>query len=405
MNERLYTMTRVIPLNHDKNKKILQHSFHHFALHRVISFIEANMSNSPSSTLTAPLKTFPSFLTEFLSHQSDSFSLPSCLVLVSFANFAIGFTAGYIYASRTPSSSEPESPCTTSSSIKITHLLTYPIKACAPQPVTTARITSRGLQHDRLFMVVDFTGRSISQKKYPTMALIRPIILPDGRLQLEAPGMVTYTHAPKTTGEKCIVVAVVTTCEAIDQGDQVAAFFSKFLEVAGLRLVHMRDGFIRKGRGGDFQTSFSDVYPFLLASEDSLAAVSEQVGHDMVMTRFRPNIVVAGAPPFEEDSWKTFNVSGSQFSVASQCVRCKVVTVDPDTGIYDEHNQPTVALKQIRSFGKTVCFGQNVIPSKFSQGSSLSVGDVVTITEKLAEVPKPNPFNNVSEPSPTNKDK
>lgn len=54
-------------------------------------------------------------------------------------------------------------------------------------------LTSAGLLYDREFMLVSAsTGRALSQKRYPRMALIRPgIDLAEGVLVVEAPGMPT----------------------------------------------------------------------------------------------------------------------------------------------------------------------------------------------------------------------
>ena len=42
------------------------------------------------------------------------------------------------------------------------------------------------------------------------------------------------------------------------------------------------------------QVSFADGYPFLLASEDSLAQVNKQLSDNISVRHFRPNIVVEG---------------------------------------------------------------------------------------------------------------
>jgi hypothetical protein len=43
------------------------------------------------------------------------------------------------------------------------------------------------------------------------------------------------------------------------------------------------------------------------------------------MNRFRPNLVVSGAKPFDEDSWRLLRVgSGLEFENVKPCDRCKV---------------------------------------------------------------------------------
>ena len=363
----------------------------------------------------------------------------SRVMIVCVTNFALGFGAGYAYAQycnyfhpededckttkqglagrdfngkdgaeveSTKSATASSVPAyrnvslSTPSEICVTGLFVYPIKACAGHSVTSARVTARGLENDRLFMVVDFTGRHLNQKKYPTLALVKPTILDSGEMRVEAPGMDTITFQPKSMGEKSIVFVYGVKCEGVDQGDAIGEFFAKFLEVAGIRLVRMRDGFVRKGRG-DFQSSFADSHPFLLAGESSQLEVSRRVGRDMEMRRYRPNVVVKGASPFEEDGWKRVRIGNGEFEIAKRCTRCKVVTVDPDTGKYDEENQPTETLREFRRFGQTVCFGQNIFPVGLGkEGGVLSVGDVLTVLQVLVEVPQPDIINSSSERSP-----
>ncbi len=63
---------------------------------------------------------------------------------------------------------EPMSP------ISVSALYFYPIKSCAGIPLEMAEIGPRGIQGDRAFMLVDLSGRFITQREQPRMALIRP---------------------------------------------------------------------------------------------------------------------------------------------------------------------------------------------------------------------------------------
>lgn len=306
-----------------------------------------------------------------------------------------------------PSTIAAESPAHTNDStdgqsantatMRISRILVYPIKGCAPLELQSARVMPYGLENDRMFMVVDFTGRDLNQKKYPILSLARVTYLPDGDMRLEAPKVRTVVFAPRTKGSKQMVSSHGVQCEAVDQGDSAADFFAQLLEIAGVRLVHMREGFVRQGRGGGFETSFADVYPCLFATESSRKRVEEWVGRKMVMLRFRPNVVIDGASmvPFEEDGWKKVVAGRCNFEVAKACVRCKVVTVDPEKGMFDEDNQPKAALERHRRFGCTVRFGQNVIPRDLDGGDGdvIRVGDAIEVVDRLDEVPVPDVVN------------
>ncbi|GAA5829047.1 hypothetical protein JCM11251_004107 [Rhodosporidiobolus azoricus] len=77
---------------------------------------------------------------------------------------------------------------------RLTQLYVYPIKSCAPFPIPPSLpypLTPTGLVHDREFMLVSTcTGRALSQKRYPRMALVRPEVdLRQGIVRVGAEGM------------------------------------------------------------------------------------------------------------------------------------------------------------------------------------------------------------------------
>jgi len=143
--------------------------------------------------------------------------------------------------------------------VRITALTLFPIKSCAGVSVPSATVSSRGFAHDRLFLVVDFTGRFLTQRKLPRMALITPSIRVEAPspaaaggdvLVLAGPGVepLDVPVIPEAGGGKgrpppAQVVVWGDTVDAVDQGDAAAAWLAKFLEQPGVRLV------VRWGRG------------------------------------------------------------------------------------------------------------------------------------------------------------
>lgn len=78
-----------------------------------------------------------------------------------------------------------------------------------------------------------------------------------------------------------------------------------------------------------YETAFSDGFPFLLTSYESLKALNSALPQPVPMNRFRPNIVVAGLEEaFEEDRWAEMDVTGgprrAAFQAPKPCARCKV---------------------------------------------------------------------------------
>ena len=48
--------------------------------------------------------------------------------------------------------------------------------------------------------------------------------------------------------------------------------------------------------------AFSDGFPFLIISENSLVSLNREMQLNLPMIRFRPNLVISGCPGYAEDS-------------------------------------------------------------------------------------------------------
>ena len=77
------------------------------------------------------------------------------------------------------------------------------------------------------------------------------------------------------------------------------------------------------------QTSFTDGFPFLLASMESLENLNSKLEKPAEMKNFRPNIIVRGCRAFEEDDWRTIRIAGKTFYIISMCTRCTVSSHTP----------------------------------------------------------------------------
>ena len=123
------------------------------------------------------------------------------------------------------------------------------------------------------------------------------------------------------------------------------------------------------------RVGFADGFPFLVATTGSLSDLNQRLETPVSMKRFRPNIVIAGAEPFEEDRWGRFSVNGVVFENVKPCSRCSITTVAPETGLASA--EPLRTLSTFRRFESGVMFGQNAIC--FGPGV-VRVGDDVEIS-------------------------
>ncbi len=259
--------------------------------------------------------------------------------------------------------------------IRLTGLYVYPIKSCRGIPLQEAALGARGIRGDRLWMIVRPDGTFVTQRELPRLALVAPSFRGDD-LVLEAPGMgpiVVSAAAGGTTGE---VIVWRDRCRAVDGGAEAAAWLGDFLGTP-CRLVRMADDFERQvdpsyAHPGD-QVGFADGYPFLLATEASLADLNSHLAEPVPMNRFRPNLVLAGSAPFDEDGWKGIRIGEVRFRVVKPCARCVTTTVTQETGIRAS-TEPLATLAAYRRSERGALFGQNLIHDSLGV---LRIGDSV----------------------------
>lgn len=81
----------------------------------------------------------------------------------------------------------------------------------------------------------------------------------------------------------------------------------------------------------------SDFPSISIATTASLRALSDKVGAALDPARFRGNLWIDGAAPWEEFDWvgRTLRVGEATLRVEERIVRCKATTANPDTGRVD----------------------------------------------------------------------
>jgi uncharacterized protein YcbX len=262
-------------------------------------------------------------------------------------------------------------------SIRLTGLIVYPIKAARGIALDASEVDDFGLRYDRRWMVVNLSGEFLSQRTHPRLALIVPFI--DGAiLRVTAPGMpsLELSLQPQDTVRSRVTVWR-DTCGATWLGEPAGDWFSEFLG-SPCSLVHMPERVVRPAdptyAPPGTRVSFADGYPFLLASEASLADLNQRLPKPLPMNRFRPNLVIAGAGPYAEDGWRDIQVGDLPMQVVKPCGRCVVTTTDQRTG--DRGTEPLRTLATYRKRDGEVMFGQNLVHHRPGR---LRVGDPIRL--------------------------
>jgi hypothetical protein len=265
----------------------------------------------------------------------------------------------------------------------ISGLYIYPIKSCRGIALKWAEVTARGLAGDREMMVVDRRGKFITQRQFPQLATVQVNLVGD-RLTLSTATLPPINVPSTLNGEERVVEVWNDSCRAIDQGEEIAQWFSELLHTSDCRLVrqsphHPRRIAARYRQSEGDRVSFADGFPILLIQSASLDELNRQLAPyaPLPMARFRPNVIVEGDRPFAEDDWFEITLGALPMTAVKACTRCVITTTDQTTGDRDGSGEPLVTLGKFRQFQKgKIIFGENVIPKETGW---LGVGDRVVV--------------------------
>jgi uncharacterized protein YcbX len=268
--------------------------------------------------------------------------------------------------------------------IRLTSLHVYPLKGAAGYDLAETSLDELGVPLDRRWMLVDAEGRFVSQRTHPRLALIR-VESREGEIHVEAPGQepLCLSVSEERVMRREVTVHGKEINALIDTGEQTAwfaDFFSEDLALASLPEGTSREVDPKYARG--HRVGFADAYPLHLVSESSLGDLNARLRKPLPMSRFRPNLVVSGGRPWEEDTWRELEIGGAILALVKPCARCPVTTVDQSRG--SRGREPLWTLGVFRRYEGKVFFGQNAVPER---GGGLRVGDEVRILQRGAARP------------------
>jgi uncharacterized protein YcbX len=277
----------------------------------------------------------------------------------------------------------------------ISELYIYPIKSLGGISLTEAVVEARGLRYDRRFMLVEPNGDFMTQRTNHQMALLDVAIGQNDVLRvwhrqrpndvLELPLRVPVQDT--TVNQEWLKVNIWDSADvpALAVSEEADRWFSRVLDKT-CRLVFMPETTHRAVDPAyarqDDAVSFADGYPYLLIGQASLDTLNQRLADPITMQRFRPNIVVSGSLPYEEDAWQHFRVGGMDFYGVKPCARCVLTTLDPETG--KPGKEPLRTLSTYRQWKHKILFGQNVLakPTGGLVLGTLQVGQFIDVLER-----------------------
>jgi uncharacterized protein len=280
-------------------------------------------------------------------------------------------------------------------STKILDLRVYPIKSCRGFSVKSTRLLRTGVDLDRQYMFVTAEdNKFITIRQISKMTLINTglsedgskllITTPDPGVRIEVPSHPTKEWLEENTSEAKVEIwgqHVQARAYPASLSKPISDFLGK-----PVLLVYkgpwteprvLRGSGAPKYLGRTQSLGFADMLPTLVGSLASMAELNSRlraagIDDEWSIERFRPNIIVQGNTPWEEDIWKTLRIvpspedqkgtekeekpsKGLVLNVISRCLRCRVPNVDPNTAV-EHKTQPWDTLMKYRRIDKGLRF-------------------------------------------------
>ncbi|TQV95668.1 molybdenum cofactor sulfurase [Cordyceps javanica] len=331
-------------------------------------------------------------------------------------------------------------------SLRVKAITVYPIKSCGGFTVPTGMdwsIRPEGLAWDREWCLLHKgSGQALSQKRYPRMALLRPILDFDaGLLRIHCQGSPRSVSIPLSADPSYLEINVRQTKTRVC-GEEIAAqmykseelndFFSQVLGVpcvlarfppggrglgsrlnkAKMQKHQQADRALRLLPGSlpedvpsppdsdseqiktDTKILLSNESPILMihsASLDALNdAIAEHGGAPATTASFRANIVLEGPrkddewderPAFSEDSWRKVRIGCQTFTLLGACRRCQMVCVDQETG--ERKQEPLATLSKTRRFNGKIYFGAHMKHDEVGSPSEENQHPTIRVGEQV----------------------
>lgn len=263
----------------------------------------------------------------------------------------------------------------------IRELNIYPLKSGRAIPKDEVRLGVTGLEWDRHWMAASPDGVFMSQRTQPRLALVVPETSSD-ELTLTAPGQQPLRIPLEPNGHPQPARVWKDSISALDQGDIAAEWLSEAVGFAArlLRIAPVLDRQAKAEFAGPTPAavSFSDGFPILVCNSASLAHLNTLMPESVPMERFRPNIVLDGLEPFEEDRISELHFGAVTLRLVKPCTRCVITATDQHTG--QPATNPLPVLRAFR-FDKAlmgVTFGENAVIAQ-GVGQALKVGATCSV--------------------------
>ena len=244
-----------------------------------------------------------------------------------------------------------------------------PVKSLGLLSANQVDISFRGIEGDRKFVVLDASGRPVTQRQLGRLTLVTAeysaaehmlkMTFPDGRVVDGQPDQAEST-------------ATVLWGRVVDGsliGGDWAAALSEFCG-AELRLFE-----------SDKEGACFDEYPVSIISQASIDYLTGLTGgaKSLESERFRPTLLLDDCEPHEEDAWLGKGVRIGErlrLRLIARDPRCAITTLDPATGSRDFDT-----LRLILSYRPSVRAAYFGVYGIVESPGAVTLGDQVSLTK------------------------
>ncbi|GMQ30422.1 MOSC domain-containing protein [Algoriphagus confluentis] len=240
----------------------------------------------------------------------------------------------------------------------------YPIKSLGGIRLEEGQVEERGFRYDRRWMLVDETGRFVSQREFSTLALLQVEVREDSLFVFHKadPNKQLQIPLDRAEGKELLVTIWDDEVMAKVVNEESGKWFSDFLGFK-VDLVVMPEWSRRavdpRYAVNQESVSFADGMPYLIISQESLNDLNSRLETPVPMNRFRPNLVFSGEEAFLEDKLRKIRIGAVDFQIIKPCARCVMTTVDQTSG--EKGKEPLKTLSTYRTVNNKVMFGQNAV--------------------------------------------
>lgn len=260
--------------------------------------------------------------------------------------------------------------------LTVNNLNLYPVKGLRGVSVPSSKLTERGFEHDRRWMLIDSDNYFLSQRTHKELATYSSSLdQKTGTIIIEKGGSSLHISETEVSDTRIEVGVFEHRFLAHLAKPCINKWWSEQLD-EHVRMVYMSEDDIRiksyNDASSSTEVSFADGYPYLLLGTASVKKLNDKLEAEVRIDRFRANIIVETQTPHIEDTWGNLKIGSEYMNAVKKCARCSVINIDQRSGSFSK--EPLATLNSYRKEGKKVNFGLNLV--SISEGT-ISLGDRV----------------------------